>query len=101
MCDVELFQKIRKPAFVDGLRNPIETLDEHANFVEATKFIKQLWNSLKLLYDNDQIYESDIKDQVNQAIGFISEEYNHISTVVVKEEHWPAVVKVAKEMIEV
>jgi hypothetical protein len=88
----------RKPRFAAGHRNGVDTLDG-IEYVEAKKFTFSLWISLYSLRHHDMIYDSDIEECIMESLEKIAEYYEHPSGLTIKREHWPAVDKIARDMI--
>jgi hypothetical protein len=97
--DVVLFHLPRQPEFVSGARNAA-TLDQIKDHIEASKFVKQLWHATKQLYGHEQIFDSDIKTKINEALEFIGKNYNHTYGLIIKDEHMAGVMDVAKDMVK-
>ena len=98
--DAVLFELPRQPEFVSGERRAADTLDQVTDSVEAFKFVDKLWNVTEHLYDNEQIFDSDIREKINETLMFIGECYNHKYGLLIKDEHLAGVMDVAREMVK-
>jgi hypothetical protein len=69
--------------------------------VYASKFVAQLWSATKPLNECHQIFDSDIVEKINETLKFtVGGSWRYASGLLIKDEHKPAVMDIAKEMIK-
>ncbi|KAI4919293.1 hypothetical protein J4E85_009552 [Alternaria conjuncta] len=91
---------IPQPEFVHGDRRAADTLDQTTDHNEASDFVCRLFHTTKILRDYKQIFDSDIKEQINAALADIGERYNHKFGLLIKDEHMAGVIDIAREMVK-
>ncbi|CAN9349405.1 unnamed protein product [Alternaria sp. RS040] len=98
--DVVLFSFGREPEFMSGQRETANTLDRITSDIEASEFVIQLWCATRQLYGYEHIFDSDIQEKIKDTLNVICEVFDHESPLLIKDEHMPGVVSIAREMIE-
>lgn len=83
-----------------GQRETANTLDRITSDVEASQFVIQLWCATRQLYGYEHIFDSDIQEKIKDTLSVICEVFDHESPLLIKDEHIPGVVSIAREMIE-
>ncbi|RYN38110.1 hypothetical protein AA0114_g11443 [Alternaria tenuissima] len=83
-----------------GQRETANTLDRITSNVEASQFVIQLWCATRQLYGYEHIFDSDIQEKIKDTLSVICEVFDHESPLLIKDEHMPGVVSIAREMIE-
>jgi hypothetical protein len=83
-----------------GQRETANTLDRITSDVEASQFVIQLWCATRQLYGYEHIFDSDIQEKIKDTLSVICEVFDHKSPLLIKDEHMPGVVSIAREMIE-
>jgi hypothetical protein len=98
--DVVLSQLLREPEFVSEERKPTYTLDQITDSDDASHFFAKLWYAIKPLYRYHQIFDSDIVEKIKHALESVGARCIYALSLLIKDEHMPAVVDIAKEMIK-
>jgi hypothetical protein len=103
LCREVLFHKPKTPKFKSGARatptgfNWMHQIDDR---VLAEKFVKTIWYRLWTLFTYHFVFDSDIEEQINAALFTTAENFNYPSGLFISAEHWPAVKKVGREMVQ-
>ncbi|CAI9631377.1 unnamed protein product [Alternaria burnsii] len=85
---------------MSGQRETANTLDRITSDIEASQFVIQLWCATRQLYGYEHIFDSDIQEKIKDTLNVICEVFDHESPLLIKDEHMPGVVSIAREMIE-